>query len=128
MTTPYAVTRALGGEGQPTLDARGTWTRATSPALEQVLLVLRTQLGACPVMPELGVDWRRVSTLRTSAQADADAAIRAGLAPLVRAGTIRDVRVDVKVSAARGTLTFAVDFADVLLATRITTGPLVRGT
>lgn len=128
MTTPYAVTRALGGEGQPTLDARGTWTRATSPALEQVLLVLRTQLGACPVMPELGVDWRRVSTLRTSAQADADVAIRAGLAPLVRAGTIRDVRVDVRVSAARGTLTFAVDFADVLLATRITTGPLVRGT
>ena len=122
----YAVTRSL-PLAQPTLSARGTWTRATSPALEQVLLVLRTQLGACPVMPSLGVDWTRVDKLRTSAQADAETAIRAGLESLVRAGTIRDLKVSARVSAARGTLTYAVDFFDVLLSTRQTTGTLTRG-
>ena len=122
----YAVTRSL-PLAQPTLSARGTWTRATSPALEQVLLVLRTQLGACPVMPSLGVDWTRVDKLRTSAQADAETAIRAGLESLVRAGTIRDLKVSARVSAARGRLTYAVDFFDVLLSTRQTTGTLTRG-
>jgi len=120
----YAVHRALGAAGQPTLDAAGRWVRATSPALEQVLIVLRTQLGACPVMPSLGVDWRRVDRLRTSAQADAEAAIRAGLDPLVRAGTIRALVVTVTVRAAIGRLTYEVAFLDVLLATRQTTGTL----
>ena len=123
----YAIARALSPNAGPTLDARGAWTRATSPALERVLIALRTQLGACPVMPPLGVDWRHVDKLRTSARADAEAAIRAGLASLVTDGTIRDLAVDVKVSAARGLLTYTVEFVDVLLATRITTGPQTRG-
>ena len=123
----YAITRRMDPDGGPSIDARGTWTRATSPALEQVLIVLRTQLGACPVMPELGVDWRRVDKLRTSAPADAETAIRAGLASLVRAGTIRDLTVTAKVSAARGLLTYNVGFIDVLLSTRQTTGSLTRG-
>jgi len=122
----YAVTRTMPA-AQPTLDTRGTWTRATSPALEQVLLALRTQLGSCPVMPTLGVDWTRIDKLRTSAQADAETAIKAGLDFLVRAGTIRDLKVSAKVSAARGTLSYAVDFFDVLLSTRQTTGTLTRG-
>lgn len=123
----YAITRSLSPNAGPTLDARGAWTRATSPALERVLIALRTQLGSCPVMPTLGVDWRRVDKLRTSARADAEAAIRAGLASLVTDGAIRDLTVDVKVSAARGLLTYTVEFVDVLLATRITTGPQTRG-
>lgn len=123
----YAACRALAPNAGPTLDVNGRWSRATSPALERVLIALRTQLGACPVMPELGVDWRRVDKLRTSAQADAETAIRAGLASLVTDGAIRDLKVDVKVSAARGLLTYTVDFVDVLLATRLTTGPLTRG-
>jgi hypothetical protein len=123
----YAITRALGSAGAPTLVLRGNWTRATSPALEQVLIVLRTQLGSCPVMPSLGVDWTRIDKLRTSAQADAETAIRAGLDALVRAGTIRDLKVTVRVSAARGLLTYEVGFVDVLLTTRTTTGPLTRG-
>ena len=124
----YAVTRRL-TVAQPTLDARGQWGRAASPALEQVLLVLRTQTGDCPAMPSLGVDWRRIDKLRTSAAADADTAIRAGLMPLVRAGAIRDVVVTVKVSAARGTIVYSVDFFDVLLASprATTTGLLTVG-
>ena len=98
----YAITRALGSAGAPTLVLRGNWTRATSPALEQVLIALRTQLGSSPAMPSLGVDWARLDKLRTSAQADAETAIKAGLDFLVRAGTIRDLKVSARVSAARG--------------------------
>jgi len=123
----YAITRALGSAGAPTLVLRGNWTRATSPALEQVLIALRTQLGSSPAMPSLGVDWARLDKLRTSAQADAETAIKAGLDFLVRAGTIRDLKVSAKVSAARGTLSYAVEFYDVLLSTRQTTGTLTRG-
>lgn len=122
----YAITRALGSAGAPTLVLRGNWTRATSPALEQVLIALRTQLGSSPAMPSLGVDWARLDKLRTSAQADAETAIKAGLEFLVRAGTIRDLKVSAKVSAARGHLTYTVDFVDVLLASRQTTGALTR--
>ncbi len=122
----YAITRALGSAGAPTLVLRGNWTRATSPALEQVLIALRTQLGSSPAMPSLGVDWARLDKLRTSAQADAETAIKAGLDFLVRAGTIRDLKVSAKVSAARGHLTYTVDFVDVLLASRQTTGALTR--
>lgn len=123
----YAVTRALQPDGGPTLTARGEWTRGASPALEQVLLALRTQLGEAPADPELGVDWRRIDKLRTSAPADAETAIRAGLSRLVRAGTIRDLAVSVRVSAARGTLTYSVEFVDVLLAASRSTGPITRG-
>ena len=122
----YAVTRRMTA-AQPTLDARGTWDRATSPALEQVLITLRTQLGSAPAMPSLGVDWARLDKLRTSAQADAETAIKAGLEFLVRAGTIRDLKVSARVSAARGLLTYAVEFFDVLLSARQTTGTLTRG-
>ena len=45
----------------------------------------------------------------------------------MRAGTIRDLKVSAKVSAARGTLSYAVEFYDVLLSTRQTTGTLTRG-
>lgn len=121
----YAVTRRMTA-AQPTLDARGTWDRATSPALAQVLIALCTQLGSSPAMPSLGVDWARLDKLRTSAQADAETAIKAGLDFLVRAGTIRDLKVSAKVSAARGHLTYTVDFVDVLLASRQTTGALTR--
>lgn len=121
----YAVTRRMTA-AQPTLDARGTWDRATSPALAQVLIALRAQLGSSPAMPSLGVDWARLDKLRTSAQADAETAIKAGLDFLVRAGTIRDLKVSAKVSAARGHLTYTVDFVDVLLASRQTTGALTR--
>ena len=122
----YAITRSLGPAGQPTLNAVGTWTRATSPALEQVLIILRTQLGQCLVLPTLGVDWRRVDKLRTSAPADAETVIRSGLAALVRDGTIANLAVTAKVSAARGVLTFTVDFLDVLLNAQQTTGPQQR--
>ena len=122
----YAITRSLGPAGQPTLNAVGTWTRATSPALEQVLIILRTQLGQCLVLPTLGVDWRRVDKLRTSAPADAETVIRAALAGLTRDGTIANLAVTAKVSAARGVLTFTVDFLDVLLNAQQTTGPQQR--
>lgn len=124
----YAVTRALGPAGAPSLDARGRWVRAASPALEQVLIVLRTQRGSCPAMPELGVNWRAVDKLRVSAPADAETAIRAALAFLVTAGAIRDLAVSAKVSAARGTLTYEVSFVDALLSTtqRQTTGAVTR--
>lgn len=124
--TAYAITRALGVDGAPTLDARATWTKATSPALEQVLIALRTQIGSAPAMPELGVDWQRIDKLRTSAPADTETAIKAGLDFLVRAGTIRDLKVSAKVSAARGHVTYTVDFYDVRLAARQTTGALTR--
>lgn len=123
----YAVTRALGAAGAPTLTTSGAWTRATSPALEQVLIILRTPLGACAVDPTLGVDWQRVDKLRLSAPADAETVIRAGLLRLVRAGTIKDLKVTTKVNAARGLLTYEVDFVDVLLSVRLSTGPQTVG-
>ena len=91
-----------------------------------MLIILRTQLGQCLVLPTLGVDWRRVDKLRTSAPADAETVIRSGLAALVRDGTIANLAVTAKVSAARGVLTFTVDFLDVLLNAQQTTGPQQR--
>lgn len=116
----YAVARKLDpATGQPSLQTSGRWVRATSPALEMVKLCLKTQAGDCPVDPELGVNWRAVNKLRTSAPADAEGAIRAGLGRLVRAGHIRDVKVSAAVL--RGALTYEVSFVDVLLQQRITT-------
>lgn len=109
-----------------TVAATNALRRATSPALEQVLIILRTQLGSCAAMPALGVDWRRLDKLRTSAQADAESAIRAGLALLVRAGTISGLTVTVTVRAAIGRLTYEVSFVDVLLQQRVTTGVLTQ--
>jgi hypothetical protein len=114
------VTRALDDTGNPTLDAIGTWSRATSPSGEMVRLALRTQLGACVVDPELGVDWRRIQKLRTSAPADAETAIRAGLARLLRLGLIRDLAVRVKVRAAVGRIDYEVDYRDTSSAAPLT--------
>lgn len=109
-----------------TVAATNALRRAASPALEQVLIVLRTQLGSCTAMPTLGVDWRRIDKLRTSAPADAESAIRAGLASLVRAGTISGLTVTVTVQAAIGRLSYEVAFVDVLLQQRVTTGVLTQ--
>ena len=111
----YAVHPLLDpATGNPSLDAFGAVRMSDSPAREMVLIALRTQLGACPVDPDLGVDWRRVDKLRTSARADAETVIRAGLQRLVRRGDIASLAVVAKVAASTGTLTYTVSFVDVL--------------
>lgn len=117
----YAVTRDLSADtGNPSTDPRtGAWVRASSPATAMVLLALRTPLGTCPVDPGLGVDWRSVDKLRTSAPADAVTAIRAGLARLVSGGWVADLDATAKVRAG-GVLSYSVTFLDVRLATRRT--------
>lgn len=122
----YAITRSLDAEtGNPSVStATGAWVRAPSPALVMVLLALRTQLGACPVDAGLGVDWRRIDKLRTTASADAESAIRAGLARLVAAGTITRLAVTVRVFAGVGRVEYEVSFVDA----RLSTPRSVRGT
>lgn len=115
---PYAITRARSPlTGDVLLNTTTSrWVEADSPARELVLIRLRTPLGSMLCAPEIGVDWQRVSTLRTDAPATARQAIEAGLAPLVRSGAIRDLSVHVQVDAARGRLLFEVDFVDVRLS------------
>lgn len=123
----YAVTRARSGvSAEVQWDAtRNTWKHAQSPATELVTIALGCQRGACPVDPDLGVDWARVDKLRTDVQATARAAILAGLKRYVDAGQIQDVVVEVEVYPARGLLTFDVSFIDVQLAAQ--TRQRVRG-
>ncbi len=53
----YAVTRARDVNSEVKWDdTRNTWKRASSPAAEMVLLILRTQRGRCLVDPDMGVD------------------------------------------------------------------------
>lgn len=123
----YSVTRARSGVGAEVRwnTTRNTWRRAESPATELVTIALGCQRGACPVDPDLGVDWASVDKLRTDAQATARAVILAGLKRYLDAGQIRDVSVEVEVYPARGLLTFDVSFIDVQLAAQ--TRQRVRG-
>ena len=68
----YAVTRARDVNSEVKWDdTRNTWKRASSPAAEMVLLILRPQRGRCLVDPDMGVDWAKVDKLRTDASATA---------------------------------------------------------
>lgn len=123
----YAVTRARSGvNAEVRWDAtRNSWQRAESPATELVTIALLCQRGACPVDPDLGVDWASVDKLRTDAPATAREAILAGLKRYVDAGQIRDVIASVQVFPARGVMEFDVSFVDVQLSTQ--TRQRVRG-
>ena len=115
----YAVTRARDVNSEVKWDsARNTWKRATSPAAEMVLLILRTQRGRCLVDPDMGVDWAKVDKLRTDASATANAIITAALAPLVSDGKISELSVRADVYPVRGMIAFDVSFVDVQLRTR----------
>ena len=98
-------------------DTRNTWLLAPSPATELVVIALRTQLGSCPVMPSLGVDWDSVNKLSTDAPARAEAAVRAGLKRYIDAGQIADLKVRVDVYPARNLIAFDVSFVDTRLPT-----------
>ena len=115
----YAVTRARDVNSEVKWDdTRNTWKRASSPAAEMVLLILRTQRGRCLVDPDMGVDWAKVDKLRTDASATANAIIAAVLAPLVSDGKISELAVRADVYPARGMIAFDVSFVDVQLRTR----------
>lgn len=102
-------------------DATSTFAESPSPALEQVLLALRTPLGSCRARPAFGTPWSRVDKLRATAATDAQSAIREGLAFAVRSGAIRDLRVSVEADADTGRLAYNVDFFDVRLGRRVPT-------
>ena len=113
----YAIAESISAAtGEVQWDAtRNTWREAVSPATELVVIALRTQLGACPTMPDLGVDWNGVNKLSTDAPARADAAVRAGLKRYVDSGAIADLQVRVDVFPARNRIEFVVSFVDTRL-------------
>lgn len=118
----YALARRLDPlTGDFAYDATSTFAESPSPALEQVLLALRTPLGACRARPTFGTPWARVDKLRATAAADAQGAIREGLAFAVRSGAITGLRVSVEVDADSGRLLYAVDFTDARLGRRVPT-------
>lgn len=110
----YAIAESISAAtGEVQWDAtRNTWLLAESPATERVVIALRTQLGACPVMPTLGVDWASVNKLSTDAPARAEAAVRAGLRRYVDSGAITNLTVRVDVFPARNRMEFDVSFVD----------------
>lgn len=115
----YAIAESISAAtGEVQWDAtRNTWRLAESPATERVVIALRTQLGSCPTMPDLGVDWASVSKLSTDAPARADAAVRAGLRRYVDTGAITDLTVRVDVFPARNRMEYDVSFFDPRLST-----------
>lgn len=118
----YARARRLDPmSGDFVYDATDTFAESPSPGLEMVLLALRTPLGSCRARPTFGTPWSRVDKLRATAAADAQGAIREGLAFAVRSGAIRDLRVLVETDADSGRLVYAVDFTDVRLGRRVPT-------
>lgn len=118
----YAIAESISAAtGEVQWDAkRNTWLLAESPATELVVIALRTQLGACPVMPDLGVDWNSVNKLATDAPARADAAVRAGLKRYVDSGAIADLKLRVDVFPARNRIEFDVSFIDTRLPSSAT--------
>jgi len=111
----YAVTRRrVPSTGELILDGV-RWARASSPMSEVVAMTLRTQLGACAVDTDLGVDWRSISKLSTDAPSTARAAIEAGLARYVRSGQITDLAVSTRTAAGR--LWYEVVYRDPRLST-----------
>lgn len=86
-----------------------------SPAMESVLLTLRTTLGSCLAVPEFGTDWDRCQKLR--GVAEAQAVLLAGLRPLESAGMIRDPEAHAE-EGDQGRLLYEVSFVDVRAALR----------
>lgn len=111
----YAITRKrTPSTGEVLLDGV-RWARATAPMAEIVAMTLRTQLGACAVDLELGVDWRSIAKLSTGAPATARTAIETALGRYVRAGQITDLSVSTRVDANR--LWYEVSYRDPRLTT-----------
>lgn len=94
-----------------------------SPALEIVLLTLRTPLGSALADPLFGTDWDRVAKLGTRAEADVRAVIEAALAPQIARQVLRDLVVRSE-EGPQGRMLYEVDFVDVRLGQRRS----VRGT
>lgn len=84
-----------------------------SPAMESVLLTLRTTLGASLAAPEFGTDWDRLKKLR--GPAEAQAVLLAGLRPLESAGVIRAPQARAE-EGDQGRLLYEVSFHDVRAA------------
>lgn len=104
----------------------GNYTRAPSPGMSAVLLVLRTQPGEALADPELGVDYRGARRKTGARDENLRAAVMAGLARLVSRGVIRDPAVVVRATelpqGAREETD--VSFFDPTLGRRVTaTGP-----
>lgn len=118
----YAVTFAhAASDGDIRLNPRtGQWVEPESPALEMVINTLRTPKGSCLAVPDLGVEWSRIDTLRTDAAATARAVILAGLGSLLSDGWIESVSVTVEVDPSRGRLLYSVSFVDPRLKKKLT--------
>lgn len=120
--TVYAFTLAYDpATGDVRFDAdTGLWVTPRSPALECVLLVLRTQLGSASAQPTLGVDWNAIRKATANAPATARDAIGAGLRRLVEQGTIARLNVSaelgVPIAGQPTTLLYEVTFVDTRLA------------
>jgi len=124
--TPYAYTRSRAASTGEVLMApapnANRWLLATAPMAQVVAMVMRTQLGACAIDPDLGVNWRSVEKLSTGASATARFAIDQALARYVSAGLITNVVTAATVTGTR--LEWDVAFTDPRTATR----PRITGT
>lgn len=114
MSDRYGYARAFDpNTGDVSFDAsRSTWA-THPPALQRVLIALRTPLGGCLLDPTLGCDWGRVQKAGPSAGATCRSVILAGLQPLVADGSIRDVKVKADLKGA--SLLYEVTYTDVRL-------------
>lgn len=119
--TAYAYARQLTSAGDWSFSG-DAFVASPSPALEIVLLTLRTPKGRALAAPDFGADWSRVNKLGTNALADARGVLSDALVPLVRRGVIADLKLSVDVDATRGVLVFDVDFYDPVARARRTTG------
>lgn len=117
MTLPLAID--LGADGALSLSASGELAESTAPAMAEVLVVLRTQKGACPLDPELGVDWRKLDKAAPNAPAVLRTLILEALAPLVADGTIRDPSVSAS-TPRRGRIDFTLTFTDAVTGEGVT--------
>lgn len=86
-----------------------------SPAMEAVVLTLRTTLGSCLAAPEFGADWDRLQKLRGTAEAEA--VLLAALRPLETAGVIRESQARAE-EGDQGRLLYEVSFVDVRASQR----------
>lgn len=112
------LTLDLGPDGALSLTAAGELAESTAPAMAQVLVILRTQKGSCPLDPELGVDWRKLDKAAPNAPAVLRTLILEALAPLVADGTIRDPAVSAS-TPRRGRIDFTLTFTDAVTGERV---------
>jgi hypothetical protein len=83
-------------------DDAGDFEEAVSPGLEAVKRVVGTERGACPLVPDEGIDWSPVRRGAPNASASVRRVLLDALGPLVRERVIDRLEVEARATLGTG--------------------------